>query len=70
MTTWVCNKCYEIMEVTRESKKRSLVFCPNCGNEYYIDNDDEIINDGYYDEDYDEDFELANFCRGGDLTED
>ena len=42
---WVCEECQSIMEVTREDDEKRLVHCPNCGNEYYIDNDDEVIED-------------------------
>ena len=43
--TWVCDECYSAMEVTRLDRKTRLVRCPQCGNDYCIDNEDEIIND-------------------------
>lgn len=45
MSTWVCDECYSAMEVTKEGPNRNLVHCPNCGNEWYVDDDDEYIND-------------------------
>ena len=44
---WVCDRkgCHSVMNVTRINKKTRLVSCPNCGNEWLIDNRDEIIND-------------------------
>ena len=45
--TWVCDKCYSAMEVEREGRNRNRVYCPQCGNEWYVDDDDEYINDNY-----------------------
>ena len=41
--TWVCDNCYGEMEVTHEGPNR--VYCPNCGTEWYVDDDDEYINE-------------------------
>lgn len=30
--TWVCDVCFEKMEVDEESFDRKRVYCPNCGN--------------------------------------
>lgn len=43
--TWVCDNCYGAMEVTREKRNRNRVYCPNCGTEWYVDDEDEYIND-------------------------
>ena len=45
MGTWVCDNCYSPMEVTPVGKNRNLVHCPNCGTEWYVDDEDEYIND-------------------------
>lgn len=42
---WVCDHCYHVMEVTEETRNRFLVTCPNCGTYWYVDKDDEILND-------------------------
>lgn len=44
--TWVCDKCYSAMKVTRVKKNRHKVECPNCGTYWFVDDDDEYINDG------------------------
>ena len=44
--TWVCDYCYSGMEVTKEGRNRYRVECPNCGTTWYVDDDDEMINDG------------------------
>lgn len=49
--TWVCDECYSAMEVTRVDRKTRVVHCPECGNEWLIDNEDEIINDPCSDDD-------------------
>ena len=76
-TEWICDNCYSVMEVTKEGRNRYKVECPECWTCWYVDEDCEMINDGSAwspndeEEDLDdEDFELADFCRGGDLTED
>ena len=43
--TWVCDNCYSKMKVTRVDLNKRRVYCPKCGTEWFIDNDDEIIND-------------------------
>lgn len=43
--TWVCDNCYGAMEVTHEGYNRNRVYCPNCGTEWYVDDDDEYINE-------------------------
>lgn len=43
---WVCNNCYSEMGVTKERRNRYRVECPNCGTYWYIDKNDEFINDG------------------------
>ena len=44
--TWVCNHCYSAMDVTKEVHNRYRVECPNCGTYWFVDEDDEMINDG------------------------
>lgn len=44
--TWVCDNCYSAMEVSKEGRNRYKVKCPECGTYWFIDEDDEIINDG------------------------
>lgn len=43
--TWVCDNCYSEMEVTHEAENRNRVYCPNCGTEWYVDDEDEYINE-------------------------
>lgn len=43
--TWVCDNCYSAMEVVNEGFNRNRVYCPQCGTEWYVDDDDEYIND-------------------------
>lgn len=42
---WVCDNCYNKMEVTKSGNNIWFVRCPYCENSYYVDNDGEIIND-------------------------
>lgn len=44
--TWVCNCCYSEMDVTKEEYNRYRVECPNCGTYWFVDKEDEMINDG------------------------
>ena len=44
--TWVCDNCYSAMEVTKEERNRYRVECPNCGTYWFVDEEDEMINDG------------------------
>ena len=44
--TWVCDNCYSEMNVSKENYNRYRVECPNCGTYWFIDKDDEMINDG------------------------
>ena len=44
--TWVCDHCYSAMNVTNEGENRNKIECPNCGTYWYVDDDDEYINDG------------------------
>lgn len=44
--TWVCDNCYNAMDVTKEGRNRYRVECPNCGTYWFVDDDDEIINGG------------------------
>jgi len=67
---WVCDVCYEKMEVEEGSMDRKRVYCQHCENEFYVDDDDECINEFESTDDSDFEFELADFCSGGDLTED
>ena len=46
MTEWICDNCYSVMDVTSEGYNRNKVECPNCGTYWYIDDNDEYINDG------------------------
>ncbi len=43
--TWICDKCYSAMEYTHVSRNRNRVHCPNCGTEWFVDKDDEYINE-------------------------
>ncbi len=47
---WGCERCFSPMEITREAPNRYLVRCPNCGLEFYVDKDNECINDDCYDD--------------------
>ena len=49
------------MEATHEGKNRNRIYCPNCGTEWYVDDDGEYINDEYADEDDDEDENLSAY---------
>ncbi len=42
---WICDGCYSEMNVTHEGQNLNRVTCPVCGNEWYVDDDDEYIND-------------------------
>ena len=42
---WICEDCYNEMEYSHEGQNRNLVHCPNCGNEYYVDDNDDLIDD-------------------------
>lgn len=42
---WICDKCYSEMEVTHEGPDRNKVHCPNCDTEWYVDDNDEYINE-------------------------
>ena len=58
----------ELEEVVRSNSSGRLVLvscCSECGAEF--DDDDEVID---YDHEFDDDYELANRCRGYDLDED
>lgn len=44
--TWVCDNCYSAMEETQEGRNRKKISCPTCGTYWYVDKDDEYINDG------------------------
>ena len=43
--TWVCDKCYNVMKYEEEGDNRNRVYCPYCGNEWYVDDDGEYINE-------------------------
>lgn len=34
------------MEATHVGRNRNRIYCPNCGTEWFVDNDDEYINEG------------------------
>ena len=40
---WVCDECYSIMNETEKNENLYLVHCPECGNEYYVDSDDQLV---------------------------
>lgn len=62
--TWCCDVCHaEMIEDGDE------VYCPECGNSFVIDEDGNTYNPSISD-DEDLDYELAKFCRGGDITDD
>lgn len=42
----MCDVCYSEMNVTSEGYNRNRVECPNCGTCWYVDDEDEYINDG------------------------
>lgn len=42
---WICEECFEEMEITHVGANRNEVHCPNCGNTWYVDNDGEYINE-------------------------
>lgn len=42
---WICDNCYSEMEVEHVGDNRNLVRCPQCGTEWYIDDDDQYINE-------------------------
>ena len=44
--TWVCDICGGLMEVTHEEENRNKVKCTECGTYWYVDDEDEYINDG------------------------
>jgi hypothetical protein len=56
------------MKVQKEDTNRNRVYCPVCGNEWYIDDEDEYINENSSNN-TDFEYELARFCSGGDLPE-
>lgn len=64
--TWVCDKCYSAMDVTHVRRDRNRVHCPVCGTEWYVDDDDEYINDGSGTYDCDDDDEEE--CDGESLS--
>lgn len=41
---WNCDKCYSDMEVTQVGMNRYLVHCPDCGTEWYVDEDGELLD--------------------------
>ena len=43
---WVCDCCYSEMDVTKEGRNRYRIKCPDCGRYWFVDKDDEMINDG------------------------
>ena len=43
---WVCDCCFGKMEVSRAGRNRKKVYCDRCGTYWYVDNNDEYINDG------------------------
>lgn len=45
--TWVCDKCHEKMEYEHVERNYNRVHCPYCGETWYVDDDDEYINEGY-----------------------
>lgn len=42
---WICDKCYSSMEVEHVGKNRNRVWCPNCGTEWFVDDNDQYINE-------------------------
>lgn len=42
---WMCEKCLVEMEVEREGKNRNRVHCPACDEIWYVDDNDEYINE-------------------------
>ncbi len=44
--SWVCDHCYSLMDEISEGNNRNKIECPNCGTYWYVDDDDEYINDG------------------------
>ena len=46
VSKWICDECYSVMEYTHIEEDVNKVECPNCGNYWFVDDDDEYIN-GY-----------------------
>ena len=42
---WVCEKCYNIMEVYEVEENYNEIYCPVCGNRYYVDDEGEYIGE-------------------------
>lgn len=68
-TEHYCEKCGRKMKRTA----RCEFYCKNCDNTIFdwslkYSKEDEYENKSY--KEHHSDFELADFCRGGDLTED
>lgn len=49
--TWVCDKCYSEMEFEHIERNYNRVHCPTCGEEWYVDDKEEYINEPYSSED-------------------
>lgn len=45
MANWVCDQCYSLMGEIEESEDRKRIHCPVCGTEWYVDGNDEYINE-------------------------
>ena len=41
---WVCEQCYNVMEVIILEENYNEITCRFCGNTYYVDDDGEQIN--------------------------
>lgn len=65
---WVCDECFSEMKVEKEDTDRNRIYCPSCGNQWYVDDEDEYINDNST-KHTDFEYDLANFTHGGDLPE-
>jgi len=59
---WICDNCYSEMNESMECRNRYRIECPKCGAYWFVDEDNEMINDGsgwspnddYYDDEDDE----------------
>jgi len=42
---WVCDNCQSEMEVWEEGYNKKRVSCPKCGTEWFVDENNEIIDE-------------------------
>ena len=61
-----CPYCHVELDYVYTEHGVEVYACPDCGTHFYDDNGEMCL----YEPMSDDDFELADFCHGGDLTED